>query len=104
MSVQNDRVNAVFRELAPAIFEAWLRTAPKQPDDRCTVMVAIPEGMIFQHDRPALEQAIDRLFMVASAEVVDRMTDDFPVPGITVTGLSWRQHQAHVAAIEAVPL
>lgn len=94
-------VNRAFREIAPAVFEAWLMTAPKQPQDQATVSLPILSGPVGRYDLPKLRQAIEALFFVCDVKTtqniaVDLKQDELPsVPGIIVTCRSWDWWQEH---------
>jgi len=96
-----ERVNAAFREIAPAVFEAWLIEAADRPDEQYIVCAQIPKEMLLNPDRAALERAVTELFMVASAEVKENLADTFQVPGIMVMCQPWNTFQRVAATIRA---
>lgn len=97
----NSRVDAVFRELAPSIFDAWLKTAPDQPADECVIAIPIPEGMLRDTDGPMLEGVIEAMFLVKSAKMVKSIDPRMPVPGIRIVGQSWDHYQKISAMIRS---
>lgn len=99
MSDNDVDVNHWFRELVPEILEAWVLTAPTNPDKQVYVAIPIPKALFEEIPTSSLTPVLENLFFVERAMfVVSGSAWLNGLPGLEVLCVSWANIQKTLRA------